>query len=75
MKVILFLKTFLLILHESQNVFSQVLLTKPDLQNNDSRANLRATMEELLRMNCIPVINANDVVTSPPGPEVDLTGV
>ena len=32
-------------------------------------------MEELLRMNCIPIINANDVVTSPPGPEVDLTGV
>lgn len=32
-------------------------------------------MEELVRMNCIPIVNANDVVTSPPGPEVDLSGV
>ena len=51
------------------------MLTKPDLQNNDSRANLRATMEELIRMNCVPIINANDAVVPPLGPEVDLAGV
>jgi len=52
----------------------QILVTKPDLQHNDSRANLRATMEELIRMNCVPIINANDVVTSP-FKEPDYSGV
>ena len=49
-------------------------MTKPDLQNDNSRSHLRATMEELIRMNCVPIINANDVVASPSS-EPDYSGV
>ena len=51
-------------------------MTNPDLQNATSLANLRATMEDLISMKCVPIINANDVVSSPASTErVDLKGV
>lgn len=39
------------------------------------RENLRSTVEELVSMNCIPIINENDVVALPPGMDQDLSGV
>merc|ERR1740124_1526137 len=41
---------------------AQVLVTVPDLQSAEGRSNLRQTFEELIRMNCIPIINTNDAV-------------
>ena len=32
-------------------------------------------MEEFISMNCIPIINENDVVASSPGMDLDLAGV
>jgi len=32
-------------------------------------------VEELISMNCIPIINENDVVASPPDLDLDLAGV
>lgn len=54
---------------------AQVLVTNPDLQNATSLANLRATMEDLIGMNCVPIINANDVVSSPASERIDLKGL
>ena len=55
--------------------FSQILVTKPDFYNENSRNNLRATLNDLLNLNIIPIINANDAVAPPPEPDVDLSGV
>lgn len=54
---------------------AQVLVTNPDLQNSSNRENLKATLEELIRMNSIPIVNANDVVAPPPSPDLDLHGI
>ncbi|XP_065071424.1 delta-1-pyrroline-5-carboxylate synthase-like isoform X4 [Rhopilema esculentum] len=54
---------------------AQVLVTKPDFRDQYSRANLKTTLEELLKMHCIPIVNANDVVAPPPSQDVDLAGV
>ncbi|XP_033099339.1 delta-1-pyrroline-5-carboxylate synthase-like isoform X2 [Anneissia japonica] len=54
---------------------AQVLVTKPDFYHDYSRSNLRSTINELLRMNIVPILNANDVVSPPPEPDKDLHGV
>ncbi|XP_065071422.1 delta-1-pyrroline-5-carboxylate synthase-like isoform X2 [Rhopilema esculentum] len=54
---------------------AQVLVTKPDFRDQYSRANLKTTLEELLKMHCIPIVNANDVVAPPPSQDVDLAGL
>ena len=50
-------------------------MTKPDFRDTYSRANLKTTLEELLKMHCIPIVNANDVVAPPPSQDIDLAGV
>ncbi|XP_064465718.1 delta-1-pyrroline-5-carboxylate synthase-like [Ornithodoros turicata] len=44
---------------------AQVLVTKPDFHNPDSRHWLRQTLLELISLNIIPIINTNDAVSSP----------
>ena len=53
----------------------QVLITKQDVHDKYSLDNLRSTVEELISMNCVPIINENDVVASPPDLDLDLAGV
>lgn len=45
------------------------------MRDSQLRENLRTTVEELVAMNCIPIINENDVVAPPPGMDQDLAGV
>lgn len=54
---------------------AQVLVTKPDFQNEFSRRNLRSTLQELCKLKIVPIINANDAVAPPPEPDKDLAGV
>ncbi|XP_048584546.1 delta-1-pyrroline-5-carboxylate synthase isoform X2 [Nematostella vectensis] len=53
----------------------QILLTRPDLRDAYARENLRSTVEALISMKCIPIINENDAVAPPPGLDQDLAGV
>nr|XP_018904358.1 PREDICTED: delta-1-pyrroline-5-carboxylate synthase [Bemisia tabaci] len=48
---------------------AQVLVTKPDFYNEETRKNLFTTLSELLSLNILPIINTNDAVTPPPAPE------
>ena len=54
---------------------AQVLVTTPDFKDAELRNNLRSTMDALIKMNCIPIINTNDAVAPPPGEDHDLKGV
>ena len=47
----------------------QVLLTKSDLNDPQSRELLKETVNDLLAMNVIPVLNANDTVSEPYAPD------
>lgn len=41
---------------------AQVLVTKSDFANADSRKNLQSTLNELLNLNIVPILNTNDAV-------------
>lgn len=41
---------------------AQVLVTKSDFSNVDSRKNLQSTLNELLNLNIVPILNTNDAV-------------
>ncbi|XP_050420621.1 delta-1-pyrroline-5-carboxylate synthase isoform X2 [Adelges cooleyi] len=45
---------------------AQVLVTKPDFYNDETRKNLFSTLSELISLNIVPIINTNDAVTPPP---------
>lgn len=53
----------------------QILVTHLDFHDDDKRQNLSSTLQELLRMNIVPIINTNDAVVPPPEPNSDLHGV
>ena len=53
----------------------KVLVTKPDFENEFTCTNLHSTLQELMSLNIIPIINANDTVAPPPEPDKDLAGV
>ncbi|XP_072229861.1 delta-1-pyrroline-5-carboxylate synthase [Leuresthes tenuis] len=54
---------------------AQVLVTNLDFHDDEKRQNLHSTLQELLRMNIVPIINTNDAVVPPPEPNSDLQGV
>lgn len=45
---------------------AQVLVTKPDFYNEDTRRHLFSTLSELISLNIVPIINTNDAVSPPP---------
>jgi len=56
-------------------IVGQVLVTKPDFYNNQTREQLFTTINELLQLNIIPIINTNDAVSPPPQKDEDPDGV
>lgn len=44
---------------------TQVLVTKPDFYNEETRKNLFCTLSELISLNVVPIINTNDAVSPP----------
>ncbi|XP_033975690.1 delta-1-pyrroline-5-carboxylate synthase isoform X1 [Trematomus bernacchii] len=54
---------------------AQVLVTNLDFHDDQKRQDLNSTLQELLRMNIVPIINTNDAVVPPPEPNSDLQGV
>uniref|UniRef100_A0A8C6VZW5 Delta-1-pyrroline-5-carboxylate synthase n=2 Tax=Nothobranchius furzeri TaxID=105023 RepID=A0A8C6VZW5_NOTFU len=54
---------------------AQVLVTNLDFHDDEKRQNLNSTLQELLRMNIVPIINTNDAVVPPPEPDSDLQGI
>ena len=55
-------------------IVGQVLVTKQDFINDDTRNQLFNTLREMLALNIIPIINTNDAV-SPPASETTLPGI
>jgi len=53
---------------------AQVLVTQNDFDRATSQNNLSATMEELLRLNIIPLVNENDVMSDQPSADGDIKG-
>lgn len=49
---------------------AQVLVTKPDFYNDETRKNLFSTLSELISLNIVPIINTNDAVSSQPDDEL-----
>ncbi len=54
---------------------AQVLVTKSDFENEYTRKNLQATLNELLDLNIVPILNTNDAVAPPPENNLDIHGV
>jgi delta-1-pyrroline-5-carboxylate synthetase len=52
----------------------QVLVTKQDFKNENTREQLFNTIRELMALNIIPVINTNDAVSPPPQDNADYKG-
>ena len=48
-------------------LFLQVLLTGQEVISSNERRGLTSTMNDLLEMRMIPIINGNDVVAPPKG--------
>ena len=53
----------------------QVLVTKSDFYNEQTRNQLFATLQELMALNIIPIINTNDAVSPPPQKDEDEMGI
>ncbi|KAI5706631.1 hypothetical protein M8J75_009940 [Diaphorina citri] len=53
---------------------AQVLVTKPDFYNEETRRNLFSTLSELISLNIVPIINTNDAVTPPPQRDDEQSG-
>lgn len=47
-----------------KNRCAQLLLTRADIENNLRRLNAKNTLEQLFRMNAIPIVNENDSVVT-----------
>ena len=47
-------------------IVAQVLVTTPDFYNDHTRAHLLQTIEELIKLNIIPIINTNDAISALP---------
>jgi glutamate 5-kinase len=45
-------------------IAGQVLLTVPDIENNDSRENARKALERLFELKALPIVNENDTVAT-----------
>ena len=54
---------------------AQVLVTKSDFENEYTRENLKSTLNELLDLNIVPILNTNDAVAPPPQENLDIHGV
>ena len=52
----------------------QVLVTQPDFENIETKKQLFMTIDELLQLNIIPIINTNDAVSPPPQKNADAEG-
>ena len=57
------------------HAFVQVLITSNDLTHSSSQRNLLNTMNALLSMKVVPVLNGNDVVAPAPQIGSDLENV
>ncbi|KAL6427312.1 hypothetical protein ACFW04_008704 [Cataglyphis niger] len=53
---------------------AQVLVTKPDFYNEETRKNLFSTLSELISLNIVPIINTNDAVSQPPDIDDEVAG-
>ena len=54
---------------------AQILVTKNDFKHRSTVDNLRDTINDLLLMNVVPIINENDAVSPPGNVGADLQGV
>ena len=52
-----------------------MLVTKADFYNDHTREQLFTTINELLQLNIIPIINTNDAVSPPPDMYEDVDGI
>ncbi|XP_015585437.1 delta-1-pyrroline-5-carboxylate synthase isoform X2 [Cephus cinctus] len=53
---------------------AQVLVTKPDFYNEETRKNIFSTLSELISLNIVPIINTNDAVSPPPQADEEVSG-
>eukprot|EP00898_Chlorokybus_atmophyticus_P002771 jgi/Chlat1/3495/Chrsp23S00265 len=54
---------------------AQLLLTEAEFSDSEFKAQLRTTVDELLRLGVVPVINENDAVSTRKAPYKDATGI